>query len=76
MAKAKTTQELDRRFDEGEDIFDLAEIEEDDISRPGIQHERARTNLDASDDARKSVRSRRFQAAGVQGCGPGSASAA
>jgi hypothetical protein len=51
MAKAKTTQELDRRFDEGEDIFELAEMEEDDISRPGIQHERARTNLDASDGA-------------------------
>jgi hypothetical protein len=35
MAKAQTVEEFDRRFDEGEDIFDLAEIRPEDITRPG-----------------------------------------
>ena len=33
MAKAKTAKEFDRRFDAGEDIFDLAEIDSEKIKK-------------------------------------------
>jgi hypothetical protein len=45
MAKAKTAQEFDRRFDEGEDIFDLADIDEESIRRPGLESQRINLNL-------------------------------
>jgi len=34
MAKAKTAKEFDRRFDAGEDIFDLAEIDSERSNDP------------------------------------------
>ena len=40
MAKAETVEEFDRRFDEGEDIFDLADIAPEDIKRPGLESQR------------------------------------
>ena len=40
MAKAKTAEEFDRRFDQGEDIFDLADIKPEDIKRPGLAYQR------------------------------------
>jgi hypothetical protein len=42
MAKAKTVEEFDRRFDEGEDVFDVAKIKS--IERPGLKIRR--TNID------------------------------
>jgi hypothetical protein len=45
MAKAKTAQEFDRRFDEGEDIFDLADIDEESIRRPGLESQRINLDL-------------------------------
>ena len=45
MAKALTTEEFDRRFDEGEDIFDLVEIRSEDISRPGLETRRINIDL-------------------------------
>jgi hypothetical protein len=39
MAKAKTAEEFDRRFDQGEDIFDLADIKPEDINRPGLAYQ-------------------------------------
>lgn len=49
MAKAQTAQEFDRRFDEGEDVFDLAEIKPEDITRPGLS-ESKRINIDLPGD--------------------------
>jgi predicted DNA binding CopG/RHH family protein len=40
MAKAKTAEEFDRRFDQGEDIFDLADIKPEGIKRPGLEYQR------------------------------------
>jgi predicted DNA binding CopG/RHH family protein len=40
MAKAKTAEEFDRRFDQGGDIFDLADIKPEDIKRPGLAYQR------------------------------------
>ena len=48
MAKAKTAKEFDRRFDAGEDIFDLAEIDSEKIKRPGL--ETKRINIDVLAD--------------------------
>ena len=45
MAKAKTAEEFDRRFDEGEDIFDLADIDEKSIRRPGLESQRINLDL-------------------------------
>jgi hypothetical protein len=45
MAKAKTAQEFDRRFDEGEDVFDLADIDEGSIRRPGMESQRINLDL-------------------------------
>jgi hypothetical protein len=47
MAKAKTAEEFDRRFDQGEDIFDLADIEPDDIKRPGLEYQRINVDIPA-----------------------------
>jgi predicted DNA binding CopG/RHH family protein len=49
MAKAQTVEEFDRRFDAGEDIFDLAEIKAEDITRPGAGASK-RINIDLPDD--------------------------
>ena len=45
MAKAETAEEFDRRFDEGEDIFDLADISPEDIKRPGLESQRINIDL-------------------------------
>ena len=45
MAKAKTAQEFDRRFDEGEDVFDLADIDHASIRRPGLESQRINLDL-------------------------------
>ena len=45
MAKAKTAEEFDRRFDEGEDIFDLVEIDSESIKRPGLETKRINIDL-------------------------------
>jgi hypothetical protein len=45
MAKAKTAQEFDRRFDDGEDIFDLADVDEGDVRRPGLESQRINLDL-------------------------------
>lgn len=45
MAKAKTAQEFDRRFDQGEDVFDLAEIKDEDITRPALESKRINIDL-------------------------------
>jgi predicted DNA binding CopG/RHH family protein len=47
MAKAKTAEEFDRRFDQGEDIFDLADIKPDDIKRPGLEYQRINIDIPA-----------------------------
>jgi predicted DNA binding CopG/RHH family protein len=47
MAKAKTAEEFDRRFDEGEDIFDLADIKPEDIKRPGLTYQRINIDVPA-----------------------------
>lgn len=47
MAKAKTAKEFDRRFDEGEDIFDIADIKPDDIKRPGLAYQRINIDVPA-----------------------------
>ena len=47
MAKAKTAAEFDRRFDEGEDIFDLADIKPEDIKRPGLAYQRINIDVPA-----------------------------
>ena len=47
MAKAKTAEEFDRRFDEGEDIFDLADIKPEDIKRPGLAYQRINIDVPA-----------------------------
>jgi hypothetical protein len=47
MAKAKTAEEFDRRFDQGEDIFDLADIKPEDIKRPGIDYQRINIDVPA-----------------------------
>jgi hypothetical protein len=47
MAKAKTAEEFDRRFDQGEDIFDLANIKPDDIKRPGLEYQRINIDIPA-----------------------------
>ena len=45
MAKAKTVEEFDRRFDEGEDIFDLVDIDPESIKRPGLETKRINIDL-------------------------------
>ncbi|HEY0793270.1 MAG TPA: hypothetical protein VGD78_19555 [Chthoniobacterales bacterium] len=45
MAKAKNGAEFDRRFDEGEDVFDLAEIDAESIQRPGLESQRINLDL-------------------------------
>jgi hypothetical protein len=45
MAKAKTAEEFDRRFDDGEDIFDLTEVEAESIQRPGLESQRINLDL-------------------------------
>ena len=47
MAKAKTAEEFDRRFDEGEDIFDIAEIDPEKITRPGLETKRINVDIPA-----------------------------
>jgi predicted DNA binding CopG/RHH family protein len=47
MAKAKTAEEFDRRFDQGEDIFDLADIKPEDIKRPGLAYQRINIDVPA-----------------------------
>jgi predicted DNA binding CopG/RHH family protein len=47
MAKAKTAEEFDRRFDQGEDIFDLADIKPEDIKRPGLTYQRINIDVPA-----------------------------
>jgi hypothetical protein len=47
MAKAKTAEEFDRRFDQGEDIFDLADIKPEDIKRPGLEYQRINIDIPA-----------------------------
>jgi len=47
MAKAKTAEEFDRRFDQGEDIFDLADIKPEDIKRPGPAYQRINIDVPA-----------------------------
>lgn len=47
MAKAKTAEEFDRRFDEGEDIFDIAEIDPEKIKRPGLETKRINVDIPA-----------------------------
>jgi predicted DNA binding CopG/RHH family protein len=47
MAKAKTAEEFDRRFDQGEDIFDLADIKPEDIKRPGLVYQRINIDVPA-----------------------------
>jgi predicted DNA binding CopG/RHH family protein len=47
MAKAKTAEEFDRRFDQGEDIFDLADIKPEDIKRPGLEYRRINIDVPA-----------------------------
>jgi predicted DNA binding CopG/RHH family protein len=47
MAKAKTAEEFDRRFDEGEDIFDLADIKPEAIKRPGLAYQRINIDVPA-----------------------------
>jgi predicted DNA binding CopG/RHH family protein len=47
MAKAKTAEEFDRRFDQGEDIFDLANIRPEDIKRPGLAYQRINIDVPA-----------------------------
>jgi predicted DNA binding CopG/RHH family protein len=47
MAKAKTAVEFDRRFDQGEDIFDLADIKPEDIKRPGLEYQRINIDVPA-----------------------------
>ena len=47
MAKAKTAEEFDLRFDQGEDIFDLADIKPEDIKRPGLESQRINIDIPA-----------------------------
>ena len=47
MAKAKAAEEFDRRFDQGEDIFDLADIKPEDIKRPGLAYQRINIDVPA-----------------------------
>ena len=47
MAKAKTAEEFDRRFDQGEDIFDLADIKPEDVKRPGLAYQRINIDVPA-----------------------------
>src|SRR5258707_4513920 len=47
MAKAKTAAEFDRRFDQGEDVFDLADIKPEDIKRPGLAYQRINIDVPA-----------------------------
>src|SRR5258708_13570578 len=47
MDKEKTAAEFDRRFDQGEDVFDLADIKPEDIKRPGLAYQRINIDVPA-----------------------------